>query len=320
MKALTLIITTILLSFIISPSLSAQFYFQQLKYNDYKGTYVDKYSKQLERRENITRSGYHYVVTQTTDSKNYIRVFYPETEQIVSHEQYETEDCISRSGYAKYWYENGNMLSEGYYKNNERVGQWKLYNHEDGSLSSSGIYKSGKKNGVWTSFENGNTSAIHTYKEDSKEGPFIEYNPDGSISNQGAYQGDIIFSQNKMSSDDLEIENEPIYRNRTCDQLSTYKERAECAEKVMLEKIYATLRYPLAARDHGIQGQVILQLTINTKGYIEDIEVITGICDELKNESIRAVNTLKNWNPATKNGEPVESKIILPINFKIENR
>lgn len=321
MKNLKLLILVLVLVQVSANYISAQFYLQQLEYNEYQDDYNEKYSDQLERGETIIKSGYHFVATATKDNKSFLRIFYPERKQIVSHEEFKDSDFTVKSGYSKYWYENGNLKSEGYYKNNQRVGQWKLYSSEDGSLSSSGIYRSDKKNGIWTYFEHGDTSSVYTYSNDVKEGPFIQYDSDGKISNQGAYDGENIYSKERIhsTSDTLMNTEQPLFKHGKCDPISDYDLRKKCAEKALLERVYSQITYPNSSREHGIQGTVIIQLNIDEKGILEDYVVLRGICDALRDETIRVISTLPKWRPGTANGTPVKSSFILPVQYRIEN-
>ena len=77
-------------------------------------------------------------------------------------------------------------------------------------------------------------------------------------------------------------------------------------------------KYPEAARDAGKEGVVRLEATIGIDGKAKDIRVIDGIgsgCDEA------AIYALKKsrFTPAEKDGKPVESRIIIPYRFKIED-
>lgn len=49
---------------------------------------------------------------------------------------------------ATYFYENGQVRQEGFFKNNKLDGQWVSY-REDGTKAALAIYQDGKKNGKW---------------------------------------------------------------------------------------------------------------------------------------------------------------------------
>lgn len=79
------------------------------------------------------------------------------------------------------------------------------------------------------------------------------------------------------------------------------------------------VRYPSEAKRVGKQGKVIIKAIINSKGEIENPEIVEGIgfgCDE---EVLRSFKMLKgNWLPAIdKLGNPTESEIVFPFTFKL---
>lgn len=71
--------------------------------------------------------------------------------------------------------------------------------------------------------------------------------------------------------------------------------------------------YPREARDKGIQGEVILQATIDTKGNIASLTAVKGD-PILADASIEAV---KQWRykPFLLNGEPVEVETTIKVVF-----
>ena len=75
-------------------------------------------------------------------------------------------------------------------------------------------------------------------------------------------------------------------------------------------------KYPREARDKGIQGDVILQATIDTKGNITNLNAVKGD-PILADASIEAV---KQWRykPAMLNGNPVSMHLLVTIQFRLK--
>jgi periplasmic protein TonB len=71
--------------------------------------------------------------------------------------------------------------------------------------------------------------------------------------------------------------------------------------------------YPREAREKGIQGDVILQATIDTKGNIASLRPVKGD-PILADASIEAVKQWK-YKPYVLNGEPVEVETTILIKF-----
>jgi TonB family protein len=80
-------------------------------------------------------------------------------------------------------------------------------------------------------------------------------------------------------------------------------------EPIKIEKA----AYPLEAREHEIQGQVWLKLTVSKTGDVENVEAISG--DPILVQS--AVAAAKKWKfkPFIKNGKPVKVSTKIPFDF-----
>ena len=76
--------------------------------------------------------------------------------------------------------------------------------------------------------------------------------------------------------------------------------------------------YPLAARAREIEGIVELVFVVNVDGSVGDIEVVSSYPGEIFVES--AVNAVRRWKfkPGGKDGQPVVTRVRLPIRFKME--
>ncbi|WP_339751598.1 M56 family metallopeptidase [Algoriphagus aquimarinus] len=78
-----------------------------------------------------------------------------------------------------------------------------------------------------------------------------------------------------------------------------------------------TLTYPAQARTLGIEGTVILVFTVNSDGSLSDVEVLRGIGGGADEEAVRAIENAPNWTPGSQKGVSVNSRMRLPIRFKL---
>jgi protein TonB len=86
----------------------------------------------------------------------------------------------------------------------------------------------------------------------------------------------------------------------------------------MGEFLQSTIEYPEESRENGNEGTIIVDFIVGTDGYVKDAHVIKPHEDVLlNNEAIRVVNSMPQWNPAVKDGQPVAFKYVLPIHFKL---
>jgi len=80
--------------------------------------------------------------------------------------------------------------------------------------------------------------------------------------------------------------------------------------------IKGNLIYPQNAKDNGIKGTVILELTISSTGEITDIDIERSLgygCDE---EAIRLIREGPEWISAKRNGNSEEEKVRVRVRFK----
>lgn len=78
------------------------------------------------------------------------------------------------------------------------------------------------------------------------------------------------------------------------------------------------LRYPLVARQRGVEGTVILVFEIHTDGSIHNVEVLRGIGGGADEEAVRVVSNGPKWEPGRQRGRAVKTRMRLPIRFKLD--
>jgi len=84
-----------------------------------------------------------------------------------------------------------------------------------------------------------------------------------------------------------------------------------------LKFLFNNLKYPIMARESGIQGTVYVTFVVSKTGQISGVSVIRGIgggCDE---EAIRVVKLMPPWIPGRQNGKPVPVQFSLPMRFTL---
>lgn len=89
-------------------------------------------------------------------------------------------------------------------------------------------------------------------------------------------------------------------------------------KQALAEFLKNNLMYPLEAEKANIQGRVFVSFIIKKNGSIGDIEVIRGVHPLLDAEAIRVIKIMPKWEPATENGEKIDSKFTLPVSFLLK--
>ena len=77
------------------------------------------------------------------------------------------------------------------------------------------------------------------------------------------------------------------------------------------------MRYPMFAKQKGIEGTVKVEFFVEPDGSITDVTVKLPIDPEIDAEAVRLVKEMPRWQPAIKDGEAIRCKYEVPIDFKI---
>lgn len=89
----------------------------------------------------------------------------------------------------------------------------------------------------------------------------------------------------------------------------------------MSQFLGATIKYPESAKKDSIEGKVLVEFVVHTNGSISDVTLLKSSGSQiLDDEAIRVVKAMPNMIPAKKDGKPVNTKFVLPFNFKLSNK
>lgn len=204
------------------------------------------------------------------------------------------------NGVHKYWYENGNLMEEGIYINDDSSNKttYKLINYwnkkgtqtiVDGNgffddlsdyFNEKGVYKDGFKDGKWT----GKSEKLNfSYEEIYKNGKLIS---GVSTDNDGT------------TNEYTELETRPEPKKGITD---------------FYKYIGKNFSYTKQAEKLNIKGQILLSFVIDKEGKIVEIKVLKGLGCGLDEEAIRVLSSYGNWNPAQQRGRKVRCSYTIPI-------
>lgn len=80
-----------------------------------------------------------------------------------------------------------------------------------------------------------------------------------------------------------------------------------------------SLKYPVKAKNNGVQGTVFINFVIGSNGLVRDAKVIRGVHKLLDDEALRVVQLMPKWTPGTQKGKVVSVSYNLPIKFTLSN-
>jgi protein TonB len=68
-----------------------------------------------------------------------------------------------------------------------------------------------------------------------------------------------------------------------------------------------------------LQGEVLVEFVVSTKGKVSDVRAISGP-EPLRAEAVRAIKESGKWVPAVDQGKKVASYKTQPIDFKLQEK
>ncbi len=89
-------------------------------------------------------------------------------------------------------------------------------------------------------------------------------------------------------------------------------------QEALLRYIYDNTKYPIMAKENGLEGRVSISFIVNEDGSISNVEVAGGEYEILNREAVRVVKSMPPWKPGMQRGKPVKVKYNVPVKFKLE--
>jgi TonB family protein len=77
------------------------------------------------------------------------------------------------------------------------------------------------------------------------------------------------------------------------------------------------LRYPVQARDKGIQGETSIRFVIEKDGSVSDVIILCGFQLDCDLEAARVITNLPKFTPGMQDEKPVRVSYTIPITFKL---
>jgi TonB family protein len=77
------------------------------------------------------------------------------------------------------------------------------------------------------------------------------------------------------------------------------------------------IKYPLQARQAGVEGRVDVQFVVEKDGSLSDVKAIKGIGAGCDSEAVRVLQNAPPFKPGSQNGKPVRVRMVVPITFKL---
>lgn len=194
--------------------------------------------------------------------------------------------------------DTNNVVEKRYYKS----GQIKSEIHYN-------PYKKMTKNGIrkeW--YENGQLKKDIVYAKDTLEGQLLTYWENGQLKRKDNYEKGELIEGNIWDSTGKELE----YYDFMI--LPEFPGGLDNLMRFMRKEV----KYPGKAKRKNIEGRVFITFIVDKEGYVNDVEVKKGVHELLDNEAVRAVKEFPQFKAGKEDGEKVNVRFILPINFNLK--
>lgn len=87
-----------------------------------------------------------------------------------------------------------------------------------------------------------------------------------------------------------------------------------------IEKMYQFItdnfQYPEEAAKRSVNGKMEVEFTIEKSGDVTYCGIVKGLDYSIDNEILRLLEAMPRWIPATRNGEPVRYKVLMPLTIR----
>ena len=85
----------------------------------------------------------------------------------------------------------------------------------------------------------------------------------------------------------------------------------------MMKFLADNVRYPVIAKENGIQGRVIVNFVVNRDGSITDVGIVRGVDPSIDAEAVRVIESMPKWKPGKQRGKEVDVRFTLPVAFSL---
>ena len=91
-------------------------------------------------------------------------------------------------------------------------------------------------------------------------------------------------------------------------------------EEALMKYINTNAIYTNKAIKDSIEGTVWVSYWINIDGSVSDPKIVRGLHHDLDSISIKLIQDMPKWIPATQNGVPQKVNFTVPVKFKLNGR
>lgn len=100
-----------------------------------------------------------------------------------------------------------------------------------------------------------------------------------------------------------------------CDTVAA-EDVQNCTFNGIVKHVQTTLKYPEEAKKDSADGVSMVTFVVQKNGEIADIKIAKPLCKSCDAEALRVVKAMPNWIPGKQEGQAVNVRMNLPIQFR----
>jgi len=103
-----------------------------------------------------------------------------------------------------------------------------------------------------------------------------------------------------------------------CSAAKNKQERKLTSDKNLLTYIYKKIKYPVLARENGIEGPVVVRFIIDEAGNVIQPEILKEPGAGCGAEVLRIIKSMPKWKAGIQGDRPVKVQYNLPVRFHLQ--
>lgn len=230
---------------------------------------------------------------------------------------------FSQSGVFKSYYSKGKISAE-ISRVEDIYDGTSYWFYENGNLEREVTYDDGVINGwVREYYENGLLTSEYHVTNGVRDGEYREYHDNGALKKIISYREGKFISQSSFDYDSLYVASvDQFVGTKKYYEQRRKKELYICSIDVCpepiggMEAIYEKLVYPEHARLYGLEGEVMLSVYVNTRGFVTGVDVIKSLGLGLDDAAINAVKETR-FLPGKNKDRQVDAAVTIRVIFEL---
>lgn len=158
-------------------------------------------------------------------------------------------------------------------------------------------------------YESGKLKYDLDYKNNMLNGNVIGYYENGQIKRVDIYKNDTLITGKCYTKEGKDTSHYLYIKSPSFNKGGIQDFRKYVAQH---------LKYPPISAENGVQGQVIVQFTINSNGKAGDVVIVSSPDAALGKEAQKVVSSSPKWEPGIFEGKPGKFSFTIPVIFVLQ--